>query len=575
MTNNPWDDVYGRKVTRRRALQTAGLGGVGLAAVGLIGCGDDDDDDDDAGGDATATTVADSKPVPGGNMQVALSSDPPTLDPQGSISFNTIIPASFVYSRLLRFKSSSDPAEFAQYEPEPDLAVSYERSDDLKTWTFKLREGVTFHNGDPFTSEDVAATWQRFVDKPAANRSGLAMVDTVTTPDPTTVVFTLKQPYAPFDRLMASPNYFWIIPKAAVAGTIDLATTMVGTGPFMFDNYETGVAMRLQKNPSYYLEGQPYLERVTLNIVKDTEARLGQLRSGGLHMSMIGETLRDAESVRSARSSVRLIEYPQAGLWFFYFQALNPASEFYSADSPFNDERVRRAVSRVRSIATRCSRSCTRVAGSWNNIPPTSFGEFGIDPRDERMGDLRANFEYSVDEAKKLLADAGYPDGFSTKLNYALSVYGDSFQQQVELVANMLTQVGIKVELNGQDYISEYISKTFRGQFEGLSFGPQSAFTEVDEFVFSMFHSTGTRNHSTILDPEIDALIDTQRIETDFEKRKEIVLDITRRNADQMFYVPTVIDNRIFVLQEEVQNFAFGSTYSVGTETFANIWLKA
>lgn len=574
MTKNPWDDVYGRKVTRRRALRTAGLGGVGLAAAGLIGCGDDDDDEDDAGGDATATTVAGSNPVPGGNMQLALTSDPPTLDPQGSISFNTIIPASFVYSRLLRFTSQADPAKFADYVPEPDLAVSYEKAADLKTWTFQLREGVTFHDGAPFSSEDVVATWQRFVDKPAANRSGLAMVESVEATGPTTVVFHLNRPYAPFDRLIASPNYFWIIPKAAAAGTIDLAATMVGTGPFMFDSYETGVALRLEKNPSYYLEGHPYLERATLNIVKDTEKRLGQLRSGGLHMSLIGETLRDAESIRSARSSVRLIEYPQAGLWFFYFQALNPASDFYRADSPFNDERVRRAVSRALDRDA-LLKILYQGRGDWNNIPPTSFGEFGVDPRDERMGDLRANFEYSVDEAKKLLADAGYPDGFSTKLNYALSVYGDSFQQQVELVANMLTQVGIKVELNGQDYISEYISKTFRGQFEGLSFGPQSAFTEVDEFVFSMFHSTGTRNHSTILDPEIDALIDAQRIETDFEKRTEIVLDITKRNAGQMYYVPTVIDNRIFVLQEGVQDFTFGSTYSVGTETFGNIWLKA
>ncbi len=568
MEGNYWTGVFRRRMSRRRALQAAGLSGAGLAAAGLVGCGDDDDDD----GGAPATTKDAGQPQSGGTIATAISSDPPTLDVYRSISFNTIIPASFVYSRLLRYKPQTDPAKFFDNEPEGDLALSYEKSQDLSTWTFKLRPGVQFHNGAPFTSEDVKASFERFNSLPAANKAGLGMVDKVETPDPTTAVFKLKEPYSPFATLIASPNYLWIMPKDT-GTSFDPTKTMVGSGPFMFDSYESSVALKFKKNPNYFRQGQPYLDGVTIHIIKDTQQRLAQLRTGALHMShpSVGEQRRDADTVTSARK-MQEVPYIFPGMWFFYFQALNPASKFHDPKSPFNDERVRLAVSKAIDRDA-LLKILYQGNGKWNNYPPV-FWKWGVDPKSSEMGALAKNFEFSEAEAKKLLADAGYPNGFDTKLTYALSVYGDIFQQQIELVQNMLNKVGIRVTLNGQDYVSQYISKTFRGEFEGLTFGPQSAFTEVDEFLFNMMHSKSGRNHSTVSDPEMDKLIDAQRKEPTEEGRLKIVRDITKRNAEKMYYVTTVIDNRTQLLQPDVQGYKVGSVYGPGTETFDSLWLK-
>lgn len=583
MTN---DNYWKRRVTRRRTLQSAGLGAAGVAAIGLVGCGDDDDDD--AAITSTATTAASAPagsataaaspspaaetPVAGGSLSTFSSTDPPTLDVNRTISFNTIIPVSYIMSRLLRLKPQTDVEKYGAYEPEPDLAAAWEVPADLTTWTFTLREGVTFHNGAPFTSEDVAASFERFTTLPASNAANLAIVDKIATPDPKTVVFTLKSPFVPFGNTLSSPNNLWIYPKEIKTNGYDPAQKILGTGPFMFDSYESGVALRYKKNPSYFLKGQPYADDVTISIIKDTEAQLAQLRTGAISAYPLGLSPRQFESVQSVKKDIQGFEYPTVGLWFIYFQGLSPESPFHNPNSPFNDPRVRQAVSMAIDRDSMI-KVLYQGNGRWNNIPPVSMTG-GMDPQSPDMGDAGKNFVYDVEGAKKLLADAGYPDGFDTKLNYALSVYGDVFAQMVEITANMLKQVGINVSLNGQDYISQYIGKTFVGDFEGMSVGPQSALFEADEYVFTMFHSTSRRNHSQVKDPEMDRLIDAERTEPDPEKRIELIHDITRLNGEQMYCVPMTVETRVSTYQPEIRGIAYGSSYGAGTETMAGLWIK-
>ena len=579
MTNS--DNYWTRRLSRRRAMQSAGLGAAGVAAIGLVGCGDDDDDDATTtattaasapAGSATAAaspTAAPETPVPGGSYSTYASTDPPTLDVNKTISFNTIIPVSYVMSRLLRFKPQTDVAKYGAFEPESDLASSWEIPADLTTWTFKLREGVTFHNGAAFTSEDVAASVDRFKTLPASNAANLAIVDKVATPDASTVVFTLKNPFVPFGSTLASPNNLWIYPKEIKSNGYDPTQTIMGTGPFVFDAYESGVALRYKKNADYFLDGQPYFDQVTINIIKDTEAQLAQIRTGSIS-AYLGLTPRQFDSVKSVKKDIQGFEFPSVGLWFIYFQGLSPESPFHDPNSPFNDPRVRQAVSMALDRDAMLQ-VLYQGKGVWNNIPPVSLAS-GLDPKSSEMGDAAKNFVYDPEGAKKLLADAGYPDGIDTKLNYALSVYGDRFAQMVEVVANMLKQVGINVTLNGQDYISQYIGKTFIGDFEGISIGPQSALFEGDEYIFTMFHSTSRRNHSQVKDAEMDRLIDAQRVEPDPAKRLELIHDVTRLNGEQMYCVPLTIENSVATFQPNVRGIAYGSSYGSGTETVSALW---
>ena len=190
------------------------------------------------------------------------------------------------------------------------------------------------------------------------------------------------------------------------------------------------------------------------------------------------------------------------------------------------------------------------------------------------MGDAGKYIQKNIDEAKRLLTEAGYPNGFATKLNYVLTVFGDVYQQQVELVANMLKSININATLTGIDYASNYLAKSILGDSQGMSIAPETTFFDPDEWLFSLLHSSSRRNRIQINDPEIDRLIAAERRETDQVARIKIIEDICKRNADQMYYVPTVLPTSFSIRQPEVQDFALGSATGVGSETFERLWIK-
>ena len=501
--------------------------------------------------------------------------DPPTLDPYKSLTLLVQTNTSFVYSRLLNFKSETDPARYGTYDLQPDLAESFERSPDGTTYTFKLRQGVTFHNGKPFDSEDVVQSFRRFRELPHASVSSLAIVDTVQAPDARTVVFKIKEPYAPFIYLIASPFYMWILPRDIVAGSIDPTKTMVGTGPFQFVSYEPGVAVRFKKNPSYYLQGRPYLDEVVLNVVKDVEQRKAQLIAGNLHMAGPGSgiPLPDADAVKQGRPTVRTVPLPIDAGNYIGFQALRPDSPYYDPKSPFNKDAVRIAASRAIDRDA-LNKVMFGGRGVTPNVLPYGFTKWHVDIKSPALGDAGKNFEFSIPEAKRLLTEAGYPNGFDTKMHSAANTV--VIAQLPELLANMLTQAGIRVQQVLEDYPSQYLPNTFqKGQFDGLWFGADGNFPEVDMFLYTNFHSKSSlRNHSNVADPEMDRLIDAQRRETDEAKRKQLIADIQKLNAQKMYVVPTAGAASQQILQPEVQGYAYGSGYGSGTETFAHIWLK-
>ena len=382
---NYWKGRSDGRITRRASLASLGAVGLGGAALGLVGCGDDDAGLPSPTGSSNqvSPTVVEAKPQSGGRANISQAADPPSLDVNRSVSYSIATPTSFSMSRLLRFKPQTEPKLFAAYEPEAELAESWENTPDLLTWTFKLRPNVTFHNGDAFTSEDVAASFQRFNSLPAANKPGLGMIDKVETPGPLEVVVKLNQPYAPLPVMLASTSYLWIYPKGVNTGAYDPTKTVIGTGPFLWDSYDVGVAIRFKKNPNYFRSGLPYLDEVTMNIIKDTQVRQAQLRSGALSLGT--EDSRGVEAIKATRSQIVTQEYAPIGFWHIYFQPINPMSQYHDPNSPFNDVRVRRAVSMALDRDA-LLQILYQGHGVWNNLPPV--GMLGsIDPKSSKMGD--------------------------------------------------------------------------------------------------------------------------------------------------------------------------------------------
>ena len=227
-------------------------------------------------------------PKRGGTLRLALQSDPVTgFDPHQSISFLTMIPLSFAYSRLVKVKAGPSVKPMT-YPLEPDLAESWTQPDD-KTYVFKLKKGVRFHNKPPvngreLTADDVKYTYERFLGIAGnGNKPVLESVDKIDVVDKHTVKFTLKEPNAWFLDMLASTST-WIIAKECVEkfGDLKKMESVVGTGPWMLEAWEPNVRLSYVRHPNYFVPGLPYADAVDVTIDKDPSSRLAAWLAGKL-----------------------------------------------------------------------------------------------------------------------------------------------------------------------------------------------------------------------------------------------------------------------------------------------------
>jgi peptide/nickel transport system substrate-binding protein len=213
-------------------------------------------------------------------LNFALSGNPDSLDPHktsGTLTFQTL---KSVYDTLAEPDMSGKIV--------PALAQNWEVSDDALTWTFHLRKGVVFHNGDKLTSQDVKATLQRITDKATAspNAKEFGPITAIETPDDHTVVLKLKEPHSP---LLASLSSGWgaILPKALIDSGHDFAAKPVGTGPFKLKEWVRDSRIVLVKNDAYWMSGIPKLDEVDMHIIPERSIQVQGLISGQIDVSYI------------------------------------------------------------------------------------------------------------------------------------------------------------------------------------------------------------------------------------------------------------------------------------------------
>src|SRR5918911_769375 len=208
-------------------------------------------------------SAAEETPKRGGTLSYMIPADaPPSFDGHRETTFATVHVTAPFYSVLIRI-NPQNPASTSDFVC--DLCTEMPQpADDGRTYTFKIRDGVKFHDGSPLTAADVAASWQRIVSPPAGVTSGrqafYTMVDKVEAPDPSTVVFRLKFATSAFLPALADP-YAWIYSKAKLDKDMHwYEKNIVGSGPFKFASYDTGQSIKGERNPDYYHNGLPYLD---------------------------------------------------------------------------------------------------------------------------------------------------------------------------------------------------------------------------------------------------------------------------------------------------------------------------
>jgi ABC-type transport system substrate-binding protein len=384
-------------------------------------------------------------------------------------------------------------------------------------------------NGREVTAADVKYSIERFMAK-SAFRARFDVVQSVDAVDPHTVQVTLKEPFAPFLNHLAAAMYVAILPREVEEQFKDFnrPEAMIGTGPFMVKSYQKGVQIVFERNPNYYAKGLPYLDAVVIEITPDASARLSLLRAGKVEMGHMWGYLSAEEAKSLKKTNPEMISNPVTNLAsaIIYFRTDQP---------PFNDVRVRRAVS-LAIDRKAWSDSILDGEGCIDAGPvPCALVDWKVPAA--KMDPAKAKYLVGYDpvEAKRLLAEAGYAKGLTVPM-YHWPGYIPPFRTYYDLVADSLSKIGITVELKPEEY-GKYISTTYLGKYEKMAMGPQAPGNEIDDWLYSGFFPEQPHNRSHVADAELNKMLTAQRRELDPAKRLAIIQDVQRYLADKAYYV--------------------------------------
>ena len=458
----------------------------------------------------------------------------------------------FRSSRLIRHKAGPGVAP-GFFPVEGDLAESWSQSGET-TYVFHLRKGVRWHpkpplNGRELTAEDVKYSFDRFLGtRTNPNRSVLEAVDRVDALDRHTVRFTLKEPYAWFVDALASTST-WIVAREAVEKFGDLKRTeaCVGTGPWMLERYEPAVRLTFVRNPNYFIPGLPHADGVEVTIDEDPSSRLAGWLAGKYDFAPeAGMVVR--------RLDLDLARQRKPGLQTADVITLFGGITWMKLDQePFRDVRVRRALAQASNWKEILETNAwSQGHGVPNTSVPAAFKEWAL-PIGELPPESRRLYETNHAEARRLLREAGLPNGFKTTLDTTPG-YGPDYVDAVQVALRNWKSAGIDVELKLKEY-GAYIASTIFGKFERMANGLFGLWTVPDLYLYS-YHVPGQAlNAGGVNDPKLTEMIRQQRRVFDVRKRRDMLYDIQRYCAQQVYhlYAPSV--NSVAAWEPYVKNF--------------------
>lgn len=559
-------------------MRYGGATGLGIAGGVLLGCGEDEPSDDGAAtgplgsapsGSATANANL-GRAQSGGTWFDAREVEPTNIDNQIEPSSNVTTATVPVYSKLVRWKTG--PGVVPASVLEGDSAESWE-SPDPTTWTFHLRDDCVFHpkpplDGRPIDSEDVRSSVERHLAVSPARQTLENLIDTVETPDESTITFRLTQDYAPFANILSGPLLVYVFSKEANAGEIDTQRIegAIGSGPWMWERRESSVALEWARHPNWHIRSPagdqvPYMERWRQLVIPEYAQRLAQFAAG--RILSFTPAVEDASGLQSRAPSAQVFAEPvPQGHSFFIFDQAN-------ADNAMRDTRLRRAWSMALDRQTlldvfgqveKASELGYELDTGISN-PPIPYGVgmeyWYLDPYGLDMGPSSRWFEYDPSEATKLVEASSY-DGHEIKIDNP----GGDWIPTLEAQIPMLRDVGFNPSINVQEY-SQFVGGAYSGN------GPYqagwtnvTAFPTADEWCYNLFMPNAIRNMNALSEetpnaPEVFKLIEQQRRELDPEARQEIIHEIQRRCADEMWYVPSIKDRwgRVSFVNEAVRGY--------------------
>jgi peptide/nickel transport system substrate-binding protein len=567
-------------ISRRSLLRYSAFGSIAISMGGLLAaCGDDDDDDD--GGETTAPTATTgaapvaqatattgaapapgatattaSAPAPeatatessqapsgeqpqeGGTWIMALHGDPSTNVVQMPGALVDLLTFKVMYNNLVQYELVENSIELV-----PDLAEKWEANEDLSAYTFTIKQGVLWHDGTPFTVDDVKFTIETVLnpDNNASGRANISAIESVEVVDDTTITFNLSAPYAALPaQLGYNRNIFpkHLLEGADFANPAEFMANPVGTGPFKFKEKVQGDHLTTERFDDYF-DGRPHLDGIIYKVIPDGNTRVAQMLSGDVHFAVI-----EPPQIQAVQGNdqieVRLA--PQVNYYFFAINHANPK---------FSDVRVRQAL----------AHAVDRDAIIANILQGT--GEIATGPINPLLGDFYnpdvTVYEYDLDKAAALLEEAGWTKDSDGKLTNAA---GESFPilfngpsinpimvQVITYAQQQYQELGFDVTLDIVDW-PVHLEKYRNQQYDLLM---EWWITPPDPDLYNHYHTDGG-NWWKYSNAEVDDLIVRARSEPDVEKRAELYHELQAVIADDVPIVYLYYPQEVQTSNTRVQN---------------------
>jgi peptide/nickel transport system substrate-binding protein len=494
---------------------------------------------------ATTAPAAATKPAAGtlGPSQTfvyGVSSDPTNIDPHQTVDGGAILVCGAVYNMLVQLRPGA-PQPGAPLEVDPDLAESWQVSDDSLRYTFKLRSGLKFADGSPLDANAVKWSFDRLMGINKSAASNIRQLKSTDAPDPTTVVMTLSEPFAYFLPSLGAYASAIVNPKAAQNQSNNdqaqewLSNNAMGAGPYTITEWQRGQRMTLDYNPNWYGK-EPAIKRIILNVVPESTNLKLQLQKGDIDfMSPI--SIPEMLGLQG-QQGVRIEEVPSLLLILAYLNNTKP---------PLDNVKVRQAMSYAINYDQIIQEL---IAGKGRRLRgPLAFGMEGYD---ENL----KGYDYDPAKAKQLLADAGFPSGFDLMLTYS-SQGAPGADDVAQAAQSNLGDVGIRVQ------IEKVAEPTRRDRIDKSDFvwsvGGWTPPLPTPPWTMDKWYLSDNRglnaNRAFYSNPQVDQLVKQAPTILDAQKRIDTYRQAQNIVVDEAPYILFYQANQILGMRDNIQGF--------------------
>jgi peptide/nickel transport system substrate-binding protein len=499
-------------------------------------------------------------PVRGGTLNFVVTPEPTALVDLATTATNVLKVSAKVVEGLLEYDFS--------LQPKPSLATSWDISDDSRKYVFHLRHGVKWHDGQPFTSADVAYSLQTLRQVHPRAKTAFANVTAITTPDPYTVVITLSKP-APYLIKAFSSSETPIVPRHLYEGSDPLTNPAnnapIGTGPFRFVKWVRGSYIEYARNDDYWDKGKPFLDKIVVKIITDPAARTVAFEDGSIDLS--GDTPVPLSDLARLKNSPKLALDSRG----YEFQAGVTRIEFNLDNPVLKNLQVRQA------IASAIDREVIRKVIFYGYATPLASP---IIPSSPYYDPAPTPYPYDVERANALLDAAGFPrkaDGTRFALTVDPLPIGELPARTAAYVKSALARVGIAVTVRSQD-LPAYLKRIYTDRDFDFSINGMSNLFDPVVGVARLYTTGNFRrgvpftNGSHYSNPQIDRLFAQAAEETDEAKRKQLFSQIQQILERDLPDLNLVAPRYLTVYSRAVHNHTTGPDGV--SASFADVWLQ-